>query len=130
MEANRAYEWRRQLVWGLVIVGVGVALFANSMGMIELRSMWHYAPLTLVILGMNNMVGYPTARHFTNGLWQMVLGLWLFAVFERMYGLTFANSWPILVIAFGVKLALEPWIRARFGHNPQDDDETHEYETR
>lgn len=114
MQGNSSYEWRRQLVWGLVIVGVGVALFLDTMDMIELENLWHYAPLVLVIVGMNKMVGYPTARHFTNGLWEMVIGLWLFAVFEGMYGLTFKNSWPILVIAFGIKLALEPWIRARF----------------
>jgi hypothetical protein len=111
---NASYEWRRQLVWGLVVVGVGVALLLDSMQMIHVESMWHYAPLLLVIVGMNKMVGYPTARHFTSGLWEMILGLWLFAVFERMYGLTFGNSWPILVIAFGAKMALEPWIRARF----------------
>lgn len=114
MHSNASYEWRRQLVWGLVIVGVGVALFLDSMQMVEVESLWHYAPLLLVVVGMNKMVGYPTARHFTNGLWEMIVGLWLFAVFEQMYGLTFANSWPILVIAFGLKLALEPWIRARF----------------
>lgn len=114
MHSNSSYEWRRQLVWGLVIVGVGVALFLDSMEVIELESLWHYAPLLLVVLGMNKMVGYPTARHFTNGLLEMIVGLWLFAVFERMYGLTFWNSWPVLVIAFGVKIAIEPWIRARF----------------
>jgi hypothetical protein len=120
VHSNSSYEWRRQLVWGLVIVGVGVTLFLDSMDFVELGTVWHYAPLLLVILGMNKMVGYPTARHFTNGLWEMIIGLWLFAVFERMYGLTFWNSWPILVIAFGVKLALEPWIRQRFAHNLEE----------
>lgn len=120
MDSNSSYEWRRQLVWGLLIVGAGVALFLDTMDIIELRSLWHYAPLILVVLGMNNMVGYPTARHFSNGLWEMFLGLWLFAVFEHMYGLTFANSWPVLIVAFGIKIAIEPLIRARFAHNTED----------
>lgn len=122
MRTNSSYEWRRQLVWGLVVIAVGVVLFLDNMDLIAVRDLWHYAPLLLVVVGMNKMVGYPTARHFTTGLWEMMIGLWLFAVFDGSYGLSFANSWPVMVIAAGIKLALEPWIRSRFA----DSEDSHE----
>ena len=120
MNTDRSYEWRRQLVWGLVIVGFGLVLFLDNIDVVQVEHLWHYAPLVLVVVGMNKMVGYPTARHFSAGLWEMFIGLWLFAVFEHMYGLTFFNSWPLVIIAIGVKIAIEPMIRSRFAPNGED----------
>ncbi|MFP5393683.1 MAG: LiaF transmembrane domain-containing protein [Gammaproteobacteria bacterium] len=122
---DKEYEWRRQLVWGMVIVGLGVALLLDQMKVIEVRHLWHYAPLALVIIGMNKMVGYPSARHFCGGLMEMMIGLWLFAVFEQMYGLTFFNSWPVPMIAIGIKTALEPIVRARFASYEENKHDTH-----
>jgi hypothetical protein len=123
MNGDRSYEWRRQLVWGLVIAGVGLALFLDTMNVVHIEDLWHYAPLGLVVLGMNKMVGYPTASRFSTGLWEMFFGLWLFAVFEHLYGLTFFNSWPVLIIAFGVKIAIEPMLRKRLESAPEDSNE-------
>lgn len=123
MSNESSYEWRKQLMWGLVLICVGLAFFADQMGWAELRSMWHYAPLLLVIIGVNKMIGYPTARDFTSGLWLMFMGLWLFAVFERLFGLTFGNSWPIFIIASGVSMILEPFIKRRFAQNEESRNE-------
>lgn len=123
MSNESSYEWRKQLMWGLVLICVGLAFFADQMGWAELRSMWHYAPLLLVIIGVNKMVGYPTARDFTGGLWLMFMGLWLFAVFEHLFGLTFGNSWPIFIIASGVSMILEPFIKRRFAQNEESRNE-------
>lgn len=109
-----SYEWRRQLVWGVVLVIVGVTFVLRQMDLIEIDGLWHYWPLLIVISGINKMIGYPTARHFTSGLWQVFLGLWLFAVLDHMFGLTFRNSWPFLIIACGVSMILEPVIKQRF----------------
>jgi len=114
VNTDSTYEWRRQLVWGIIIIVIGVTLVLDRMEIVEVDEIWHYWPLLLVVLGMNKMVGYPTARHFTNGLWLMFLGLWLFAVVEHLYGLTLHNSWPFVIIALGVKIVIEPFIKARF----------------
>jgi len=114
-----SYQWRRQLMWGLVLVCFGVAIFLDQMGYIDVRSVWHYAPLLLVVFGINKMIGYPTARHFTSGLWMVFMGLWVFAVFEHMFGLTFRNSWPFVIIASGISMILEPFIKRRFAANEE-----------
>jgi hypothetical protein len=44
-------------------------------------------------------------------------GLWLFAVFENAFGLTFRNSWPLFILMWGVKLVLDPFIARRFNNH-------------
>lgn len=106
-------------MWGLLLIGFGLAIFLDQMDMIALRSVWHYSPLVLVVFGINKMIGYPTAKHFTNGLWLVFIGLWIFAVFEDMFGLTWYNSWPFVIIASGVTMILEPIIKRRFAPNEE-----------
>ena len=106
-------------MWGLALVCVGVAIFLDQMDMVEINGLWHYSPLLLVVFGINKMIGYPTAKHFTSGLWLMFMGVWLFAIFENMFGLTFRNSWPFGIIASGISMMLEPFIQKRFAANEE-----------
>ena len=119
MSTDTSYQWRKQLLWGLLLVGLGTAFFLDRTDILELDELWHYWPLLMVVIGLNKMIGYPTARDFTSGLWTMFIGLWLFAIFEGVYGLTFRNGWPFLVIAWGVKLIVEPFIKQRFASHTE-----------
>ncbi|MGZ8288818.1 MAG: LiaI-LiaF-like domain-containing protein [Telluria sp.] len=123
MNTEKSYEWRRQLMWGLVLIGVGVAFLLDRLDLFGIWDLWHYWPLILVVVGINKMIGYPTAKHFSSGLWTVIVGLWLFATFENMFGLTFRNSWPILIIAWGVTLVIEPMIQRRFPANEEQRNE-------
>lgn len=123
MSNQSSYEWRRQLVWGLVVVALGLAFLLDQMGMVEIRGIWHYWPLLLVAVGVNRMIGYPTPKEFTSGLWTMFVGLWLFAVFEGMFGLTFWNSWPFMIIAGGIGMIIQPFVKQRFASNEESRNE-------
>lgn len=123
MNTESSYEWRKQLMWGLVLVIVGVTFALDQFDLIDIDGLWHYWPLLIVISGINKMIGYPTAKHFTSGLWMVFMGLWLFAVFERLFGLTIGNSWPFLIIASGVSMILEPVIQQRFAPNEESRNE-------
>jgi hypothetical protein len=114
---NNSYYWRKQLMWGLLLIGIGAALLLDQLDLFNIYDLWHYWPLILIVLGINKMIGYPTAADFTSGLWTVFIGIWLFAVFEHMFGMTFRNSWPYLIIAWGVTLVLKPFIRDRFAVN-------------
>lgn len=121
MNTDNSYEWRKQLLWGVVVIVVGSIILLDQMDMVDAHGLWHYWPLLLVVSGINQMIGYPTAKHFTNGLWTMFMGLWLFAVFEHEFGLTWSNSWPLPIIACGVTMVLEPLIKKRFAANQESD---------
>lgn len=119
MSTDKSYQWRKQLMWGLALIAFGVAIFLDQMDLVDIRGLWHYWPLLLVIAGVNKMIGYPTAKDFTSGLWSVLIGLWIFAVFEDMYGLTWRNSWPFVIIVTGVTIILEPLIKKRFAPNEE-----------
>jgi hypothetical protein len=117
MKTANGYHRRRQLVWGLLLVGVGGAVLLGRMHFVDIDDLWHYWPLLLVAVGSNQTIGDPSAREFGKGLWLVFVGLWLFAVFEHAFGLTFRNSWPLLILAVGVKLIIDPFIARRLSSN-------------
>jgi hypothetical protein len=119
VNSESTYEWRKQLMWGLVLVCVGVSFALDQMDLIDIDSLWHYWPLLLVVFGVNKIIGYPSAKHMSSGLWQIAVGLWMFAVLEGLFGMTWNNSWPFLVIACGVSMMLEPYFQRRFGPNEE-----------
>lgn len=121
MQNEASYHLRRQVLWGLLLVGLGVAFLLDQMNIVEIESLWHYAPLLLVVIGINQTIGYPSGREFAGGLWTAFIGLWLFAVFEGLFGLTFANSWPLFIIISGVTMAVRPIAERKFGRYDKAD---------
>lgn len=119
MNNNDSYHWRKQLMFGLMLVAIGAVLLLDQFDLLDLYDLWHYWPLILVVVGLNKVIGYPTARDFTSGLWTMFIGLWLFANIEHMFGLTFRNSWPYVIIGWGVTMIIRPFVRERFAANAQ-----------
>lgn len=114
------YQLRKQLMWGLLLIGFGAAVYLDREGIFEFENMWHYWPLGLTVIGINKMIGYPTARDFCSGLWLACLGAWLFANFEHLWGMTFQNSWPLLIIAGGVTMVLQPMLARRFEQDKEN----------
>jgi hypothetical protein len=120
MNSEASYHLRRQILWGLLLIGIGIAFLLDQFDLYDVRSLWHYAPLLLVVVGVNQTIGYPSAKEFTSGLWTVFIGLWLFAVFEGLFGLTFWNSWPLLIIVSGVTMAIRPIAERRFNAHQEN----------
>ncbi|WP_036166057.1 LiaI-LiaF-like domain-containing protein [Massilia sp. 9096] len=114
MNSEASYHLRRQVLWGLLLVGLGTAFLLDQMHIIEITDYWHYAPLLLVLAGINQTIGYPSAGEFSRGLWNVFIGLYLFAVLEGLFGLTWSNSWPLFIIISGVTMAIRPIAARRF----------------
>ena len=114
MATESSYRQRKQMMWGLVLIVVGLVFLLDRLGIADAYELWHYWPLLLVVAGINQTIGYPSAREFTNGLWLVFIGLWLFAVSEGFLGLTFRNSWPLFILMWGLQLVLGPVIARRF----------------
>ena len=114
MHTEESYRWRKQAVWGLLLIAVGTVVLLDRLHYLDAGAYWRYAPLLLVVVGINQTIGYPSPREFGNGLWTVFIGLWLFACLEHAFGLTFRNSWPLFILAWGVKLVCEPLVARRF----------------
>ncbi|MES2901685.1 MAG: DUF5668 domain-containing protein [Pseudomonadota bacterium] len=119
MNKNPYGDWRKQLAWGLILIAVGVSMFLQKMDLIDFYSLWHYWPLFIVAAGAIKMITYSRASEFTSGLWTVLVGLWLHAVFEHLFGLTFRNSWPLVIIACGAVMIIKPLIKDRAEANEE-----------
>ena len=117
---GNACSGRKQAVWGLMMIAFGVFVLLDRMDIVDAGAYWnywHYWPLALVVVGITQVIGYPSPREFGNGVWTIFIGLWLFACLEHVYGLSFRNSWPLFILAWGVKLVFQPFIDRRLAAN-------------
>ena len=121
MATEHSYTTRKQIMWGLVLIALGVIFLLDRMDIVEAETLWHYWPLLMVVAGINQTIGYPSAGQFRNGLWTIFTGLWLFAVFENLFGLTFRNSWPLFLLMAGVLMVLTPVFNRRFPQSKEKD---------
>lgn len=121
MSTENGYTARKQMLWGLLLIAIGLAFLLDRLDIVDVSTIWHYWPLLLVVVGINQTIGYPSAREFRSGLWTIFVGLWLFAVFEGLFGLTFRNSWPLFLLMAGAQLVLSPAIERRFPQAKEKD---------
>ncbi|UTY60162.1 LiaI-LiaF-like domain-containing protein [Massilia sp. erpn] len=99
---------RKQLVWGLLIIGAGVLFWLEDGDIKKVTQFWHYWPLVIAAFGFSQLVPPTTVRLFFDGVCEILFAFWIFACFEHLWGMSFANSWPFMVIMGGVSLALQP----------------------
>lgn len=112
-----ACHGRKQVVWGLMMIAFGSIFLLDRMDILDAGAYWHYWPLALVVVGFAQVIGVQSPREIGNGLWTIFIGLWLYACLEHLYGLSFRNSWPLFLLAWGVKLVCQPFIERRLAAN-------------
>jgi len=86
------------LITGLVLIGVGAIFLLDRLDIADLhyiiRRFW---PMILVVIGLAHLLN----RHLWGGLWFIAFGAWMQIAHLRLFGVTFASSWPLLLIVFG-----------------------------
>ncbi len=94
---------------GLIMLVLGVLMLVDRMNYFDVSAMQLFPGMVLIALGLARMAlaqmapaprrCRTTVRH---GLWLMTVGAWLIVNALHLFGLTYATSWPLLVIAGGV----------------------------
>lgn len=114
MDCYNTHDRRRALLWGIFLIAIGGLLMMDRFGVFESEPWWRYAPLILVLFGINRIISSKKAKHLADGFWQIFLGFWLFASLVHLWGLSFHNSWPFLLIAWGVSIIVKSFAKTRF----------------
>jgi hypothetical protein len=102
----RAPRSAGRLVFGLVVLVVGVLLLAGNLGFAVPRRVWSYWPLVLVGLGLVRLLwpGSPDERRSGVGL--LVAGIYCSISEWRLFGLHWGSAWPVFLIAAGLSMLL------------------------
>lgn len=87
------------IVMGLTIAGLGVLLLLDQTGLLGWHPRWSIWPFLLIAIGFARYAT-PRSDGSRNGLWLVVIGGWL--LLNQLRVLHFGESWPLLLVAFGV----------------------------
>lgn len=90
---------------GIALVALGGVLTAMNFDLLEPVTIAQFWPMVLVVLGILGLTKSNPDKPL-EGYWLLVIGLWLQVSLLELWGLGFRETWPMLVIAWGVSLLL------------------------
>ena len=93
----------KRAIWGMFLIALGVLFLLERMGIPGLANPGSWWPLILVVVGLTSLVGGRVGSALT----MMLLGGWFFAVTNGWHGLTYVNSWPLVLVAVGVGMVVK-----------------------
>jgi hypothetical protein len=112
MNAEIAYRWRKQFIWGLALIAAGTVILLVQLDVLDidfnLAHFWRWWPWLIVISGITKIIPPTTPRRFTEGWWEIFFAGWWYVSFNHIWGLGFGETWPALIIAWGVGMLLRP----------------------
>lgn len=113
MTLTRPADPTRLLV-GLLFIAGGILLLARAFELLVfLPSVWKLWPAVAIAGGVTRLLWPSGKGSRLLGLWFVLLGSWGAINVWGLFGLTWADSWPLLVVGIGVVLVLEALLEGR-----------------
>jgi hypothetical protein len=106
-----------RIIMGTWFIIIGTVLLLQKLDVIYLeellgiRSIWSAWPIIFVIIGVGKMIDAPTMKEIGEGVWWIFLGGWLYVSINHIYDLSFRETWPAIIIAFGINVLWESFAR-------------------
>lgn len=94
------------LMWGVGLVLVGSVFLLQYLDVLPFRLWRAWWPLVLVMVGIAQMVGRPTAKGLGDGVGTILIGAWCFVATNGLFGLTWRTSWPLALVAAGTGMVV------------------------
>lgn len=102
---NATHEPRRthggRLVAGVILIGLGVFFLLFNLDLVEIDPPWQWWPLLLVAIGAGRLLTADDHDERRGGTWLILLGGWLLINSLGLFGLSWHDSWPLLIMAAG-----------------------------
>lgn len=84
---------------GLMLIALGTLFLLDEMDIADFSDVIRrYWPMILVLIGVTKLLD----RKIWGGLWLIAIGAWLQMVRLGLFGLTFHDSWPLILVIVGV----------------------------
>jgi hypothetical protein len=97
---------RSSLTGGIILLLIGGFALAANLGLTMPHDWWAYWPWLLLVLGVLQFVWPGTIRDRLGGYWLLVVGGWGLINVYGLFGLYWGTSWPIFIIALGLRVVL------------------------
>jgi len=100
---NRQID-KGSLLNGVMLIAIGLLFLLDRLRIEDfgdvLRNYW---PFIIILFGVSHLM---RRESLWSGAWLIAIGVWLQLVHLHIFGLTFANSWPLVLIASGAGITL------------------------
>jgi hypothetical protein len=98
----QGHRLRRRLVFGGGLVIAGVVWLLERHGALAPDELWLIAPAVLAWSAAVRLAIRPSALSVAGAVVRLALAAYLTAVIEHLGGWTFAQTWPVLLIGYGL----------------------------
>jgi hypothetical protein len=95
-----------KLVFGIVLLAVGVLAFVDAIDLWEPRLLWRYWPVLLIVLGLSREIDVLRTRKGDGGFVLIAVGVWMLAATQHFLGLDYASAFPIGIAVAGMGIIL------------------------
>jgi hypothetical protein len=103
MAENEGTRDIKKVVWGIFLIGLGVLLLLERTGTWASIGLAEWWPLILIVIGVTRLVD----RRVGAALTMFLLGGWFLAVTSGWMGLTYGNSWSLVLVAVGAGIVVK-----------------------
>lgn len=103
MDQDLRSRFQGPFIVGMIMIMLGVVFLLDNFDFIYIGvPITRFWPLLVVALGLVRMVQAQTPHDRRQGFFWIFIGLWLLVSVLHMFGLSFHNSWPLLLIGLGI----------------------------
>jgi len=104
MEQRISHYHSGRFFLGFVLLAIGSVYLLDNMGFIYVHHISRYWPALFILFGLAKMMDYDGHYYHGTGIGWIFLGSWLLISMNGLFGLDFQNSWPILIVGWGVSM--------------------------
>jgi hypothetical protein len=96
----------REVLFGAALMVIGLALLAEARSGLDINFWSSGWAVLLFVVGLMRFIdprtGDGECPSRRTGAWLMTVGAWGFTSANELFGLSFRNSWPLLIVAAGI----------------------------
>lgn len=113
---------RASSVWfGLILVALGLLLTLNRLDVAPALSLGRIWPVAIIGAGAAKIYdswGTPAAG---SGMGLVMTGVWFLLINFRIFGLTYQNAWPLIIVGVGISIMWHAFLEERSGTMRRED---------
>jgi hypothetical protein len=95
-----------KLVFGLILLAIGILTFADFTHVIDYSEIWRYWPVLLILAGIGHEIDALRERRSGGGFVLMAIGTWLLVSQNRIFGLHYRSALPLALTVAGLGMVV------------------------
>jgi len=102
-----------RILFGVTLMAVGILLTLESLHAIDGGPIHRYWPLLVIAMGATKLYETWGTGDAGSGLTLLLAGFWMLGVTLKVWGLTWKNSWALMLVAVGIGMVVRSLVGCR-----------------